>query len=239
MSLMTSTVAIKARHIGRALGLNRLLAGLLRGKNYEEKFSSMMLGAVRNGDCVWDIGANVGFYATKFIERTGDGGCVVCFEPSPINTTKLVEATKGIANLTVQQVALGAASGRVSFSQGLDELGATSRVLASGERQSADVIEVDVVRGDDLVSAGSIPLPNILKIDTEGFEFDVLIGLQDTIKLPSVRAVFVEVHFGLLEGRGQSDAPGQIEKMLENSGFRCTWPDASHLAAFRLPLWKG
>ena len=236
MSLMTSTVAMKARRVGRAMGLNRLLAGLLRGQNYEEKFSAMMLANVRQGDCVWDIGANIGFYATKFAERAGDDGHVVCFEPSPINTAMLREAIKGMANITVQQVALGAARGRVSFSQGLDELGATSRVLASGEQHSVGVIEVDVERGDDLLSAGNVPFPTILKIDTEGFELDVLMGLQDTIKSSSVRAVFIEVHFSLLAERGQSNAPGEIERILKDAGFQCAWPDASHIAAFRPPV---
>jgi len=231
---MTIPAVLMARRLGRALGLNRFAAGLLGGRSYEERFSALMLNTVRQGDCVWDIGANIGLYATQFADRVGALGHVVCFEPSPGNASRLVAATTGMANVTILQVALGATQGRMSFFQGTDVLGATSRVSNDGERQPDGVIEVNVVRGDDYGAiVGSITPPTVLKIDTEGFELEVLRGLQDTIKKACVRAIFVEVHFGLLEERGQSDAPAKIEAMLGCAGFRCEWPDMSHIAGFR------
>lgn len=233
MSFMTSTVALMARRVGRVLGFNRLMAELIMGRDYEERFSTLMLNTVRQGDCVWDVGANIGLYATKFAERVGAHGHVACFEPSPENAARLLDATGEIQNISIRQIALGATRGRVRFAQGMDALGATSRVVADGEQQPDGAIEIGVERGDDIIAEGRAINPTVLKIDTEGFELDVLRGLQETIKKSFVRAVFIEVHFGLLEERGQADAPGKIEEMLRYAGFRCVWPDASHIAGFR------
>ena len=233
MSMMTGKVVLKVRSIGRVLGLNRLISRLIMGRDYEEKFSNLMLNSIQYGDCVWDVGANVGLYATKFSDRVGIDGHVVCFEPSPINVAKLRHATNGRNNISIQQAALGSVKESVSFSQGLDNLGATSRVLTLGDQLAEDVIKVSVERGDYLVSNGVVPTPAVIKIDVEGFELDVLIGLKETIKQSKVRAIFIEVHFSLLEQRGFPNAPSEIETILKNAGFNYKWPDASHIAGFR------
>lgn len=44
---------------------------------------------VQPGDCVWDIGANVGLYALYAATRVGDGGLVVAFEPGADNYAAL------------------------------------------------------------------------------------------------------------------------------------------------------
>jgi hypothetical protein len=44
-----------------------------------------------------------------------------------------------------------------------------------------DEIDVEVVSLDSLVAAGTIPPPNVLKIDTEGAELQVVEGARATI----------------------------------------------------------
>ena len=52
--------------------------------------------------------------------------------------------------------------------------------------------------------------------------------------LGSVRALFVEIHFRILEERGIRQAPAALVKDLKRLGFsKIEWPDASHIAAFR------
>ena len=51
------------------LGLKKIFHKIINvssGKNYEIKFSRIMLSKVKPNDIVWDIGANVGFYTKKF-----------------------------------------------------------------------------------------------------------------------------------------------------------------------------
>ena len=59
------------RALVRVLSLGRTCRG------YEQSFRSAMLACIRPGDCVWDVGANVGFYSELFADgrrtrREGD-----------------------------------------------------------------------------------------------------------------------------------------------------------------------
>jgi hypothetical protein len=45
--------------------------------------------------------------------------------------------------------------------------------------------------------------------------------------------VFCEVHFGILERRGDRHAPARIQWLLNAAGFEVRWADASHIAAHK------
>jgi hypothetical protein len=80
---------------------------------------------------------------------------------------------------------------------------------------------MEIRRGDDL----SYPAPTVVRVDVGGAELDVLKGMPE--KLKGVRAVFVTVH-------SEKYAPEELVKYLKESGFsKISWPDASHIAAFR------
>ena len=97
---------------------------------------------------------------------------------------------------------------------------------------------VNIATGDSIFSLGLAAAPAIIKIDTEGFELDVLNGmhvlLETALNRATLRVVFIEVHFAILAERGLSVAPGRIERLLAEKGFRNRWLDLSHLAAYRL-----
>ena len=230
MSLYTHPITLTARSIGRKIGLNRAIRVLGKSKAYEEAFDKALLNAVRRGDTVWDIGANVGHYTTKFADLVGPSGAVVAFEPSPENEVKLNAAIAGRDNVSVVAAALGASRQSVRLLQGEDSLGATSRLVEANE---AGGYEVKVVTGDSIVAEGKAPTPTIMKIDTEGFEIDILKGLSDVLKNPALHSVCVEVHFALLSERGLPSAPKEIENLLKRAGFSLHWTDASHVIASR------
>jgi len=92
---------------------------------------------------------------------------------------------------------------------------------------------VEVVAGDDLIASGDAPAPTVIKVDTEGFEEDVIWGLRNTLRNPSLRGLLIEVHFGLLEKRGHQRAPERITSALADAGFKLSWVDPSHLLAVR------
>ena len=139
----------------------------------------------------------------------------------------------GVETVTALPVALGVETGMVSMREGDDEFGATNRIVAQGAGGSG-VTRVDIATGDSIFSQGLAAAPTIIKIDTEGFELDVLNGMQEILNKATLRAVFIEVHFGILAERGLSAAPGRIERLLSKKGFRNRWLDLSHLAAYRL-----
>ncbi|MCX7177144.1 MAG: FkbM family methyltransferase [Proteobacteria bacterium] len=222
------------RNLGRAMGLNRLAASLFGAGGYEDRFQKVMLGAIRQGDVIWDVGANVGLYSRKFSDISGSSGKVFAYEPSLANLQRLNEAVATLANVTVMPVALGEGEDVVVFEQGKDPLGATSRIVDKAAGESAGQVEIRITSGDLLISSGAVAIPNVIKIDTEGFELDVLLGLRQTLLDKRLRVLCIEMHFGLLQERGLPNAPSDIEKLLVSSGFSLAWPDASHIVAARI-----
>lgn len=222
-----------ARSVGLAGSLARARARFNRisgNGGYEAKFELALMQAIRLGDVVWDVGANVGLYTTQFCRAVGERGRVLAFEPTPACFDKLTRTVDGLTNAQLFPLALGAVPGTFAMSIAQDPLSATHSlaVVAGPER-----VLVEVARGDDLVASGIASRPNVVKIDVEGFEREVIIGLRQSIADKSCRAIFCEVHFGLLDKRGQRQAPVQIVELIKNCGFRTRWIDASHLAAVR------
>jgi len=230
MSWRTNSLILKMRNLGRAIGVNRWIASWLQGNGYEAKYDQQFSGCIGSGDCVWDIGANIGYYTKLFAERVGKEGSVVSFEPSPVNFGRLVEQCASLKNVTLLQYGLGKSDGKIHFQQGKDELGATSHVT---HNNSSGVV-VDIRSGDRLLAMGTVKAPNVIKMDVEGFEWDVLEGMNGLLKESYLRAIGIEVHFGILKEHGMERVPQQIEQLLRNSGFSCTWPDSSHLLAARI-----
>lgn len=230
MSWRTNQLILSTRNIGRFLGLNNCLARVLYGGGYETLYDIAFREAVRTGDCIWDIGANVGYYTTQFSDLVGGTGRVLAFEPSPINFSKLYSACAGIRNVQLWQCGLGRVDESKSFQQGGDELGATCQIISSG----VGGITIEVRSAESLIKTGDACLPAVVKIDVEGFEFEVLHGFGAYLPDPFLRVFGIEVHFSILKKRGMSDAPRWIEKLLLSQGFQVSWPDASHILATRV-----
>lgn len=231
MSLQTDPFMIALRNIARHLGLTRILGRLRWSDTYEQAFDDALFEVILPGDTVWDVGANVGHYTRKFAEAVGQDGRVVAFEPFPSNVKRLRVCVDGLENVLVLPVALGADSGTMTMEGGSDLLGATSR-LVEGPASGA-AAEVEIAMGDAVVTRQLAPAPTVLKIDTEGFELDVLRGIPDRLADLALRAVFIEVHFGLLANRGMARAPQEIERILKAAGFATRWVDPSHIAGER------
>jgi FkbM family methyltransferase len=220
---------LAARNVARTLGLNKTIARYLHGPGYETRYDTGLQSALAQGDCVWDVGANVGYYTRQFSDRVGSQGVVFAFEPSPVNFARLHRACSELNNVRLMQSGLGREDGKMTFQQGSDDLGATSRVMEGTEGDVA----VDIRSGVSLLRSGDVSPPNAIKIDVEGFETEVLMGMGEALESPSLRAVGVEVHFGILKDRGMPQAPREIEALLQRHRFIVNWPDSSHILALR------
>jgi FkbM family methyltransferase len=231
VNLRTKT---ELRSIARRLRLTGFVERLqaLRGDDYEAAFNDALRGAVRPGDTVWDVGANVGYYTTRFSEWVGPEGTVVAFEPIPASFDALRAAVADADNVRLVNVALGDVTTTMPLALDEDPTSAVNS-FAKTARAGAAVLELPVRRGDELRAADELPRPHVLKVDVEGFEQEVLEGLGATLSDPACRAVLCEVHFTVLESRGRKQAPDAIVRLLEGHGFDVCWTDASHLVATR------
>lgn len=230
---------IELRTLCRTLGITTYLASIqdcidrLRGKaSYEFDFEKELRTILRTSDIVWDVGANVGLYTKKFSEWVGASGLVCAFEPVPACFTALQENCSFKKNVEFFNVALGKTENILPMNMANDPLG-VSHSLAVSATDKGKTIEVNVTSGDYIIHSMQSPIPNVIKIDVEGFEEEVLLGLRSCLQNTKCRAIVCEIHFTVLKNRGEKLAPIRIQNMLQDAGFKIKWIDVSHLSAYR------
>jgi FkbM family methyltransferase len=143
--------------------------------------------AVRPGDTVYDIGANVGFYSLMAARWVGRSGHVVAFEPVPSNLRWLRRhlEVNGVSNVRIEEVAVWHTNGRRRFMETADRV--SSHVSERGQ------FTVRTATVDTLMASGRYPPPTHVKIDVEGAELQVLQGARDTLSTWSP-TVFLATH---------------------------------------------
>jgi FkbM family methyltransferase len=182
---------------------------------------------------VWDVGANIGLYTQKFLKVVGVSGQVIAIEPAPFSAKLCKDiAGKDIggSNLLVVESALGSKEG-IAKLEVSDEYptASTNRISSNTDRNT---VSVPILTGDSLaLKLGSFP--NLIKIDVEGFEVEVLKGMTEVLHSPSLKAIFIEVHFKLLEERGDKFGVQTIINILEECQFKVKWIDFSHIMGTR------
>jgi FkbM family methyltransferase len=126
---------------------------------------------VAEGQTVFDIGSNVGFYTLLASTLVGEEGHVVAFEPLPENQDFLLKHLKmnRIRNVRLVKAAVSNASGVARF----EAVGNRSMGHLTGGDHG---IEVKTVALDDLVNSREIEVPDCIKVDVEGAEVQVLQG---------------------------------------------------------------
>lgn len=162
-----------------------------------------------------DVGANIGLYT--LLLRSVSGLPIIAYEPQPF-LFKLLQANiafNHLANVDARNFACGSGRGEIAFSIGINGSVAAGANADSPAANSEDGLEAEAretQRGktvvkvplttldDDLDGASSIAL---LKIDCEGFEFDILQGALRLIDRHAP-ALFLEVHPTLLGRFGHS-----------------------------------
>ena len=228
----SNPLLISIRKAGQKIGILKPLQRLYRRvskSEYEQGFDEALMEAIRPGDIVWDVGANIGYYTRRFAEKTGDSGKVFAFEPSPAAAKEIWHACQGLEQVVVCELALSDVSGTFPFS--MSESTATTNSLAGSTIPSTAIINVEVTTGD--AALREFAVPNVVKIDVEGYEPEVLRGMMSTLQSASLRAVFIEVHFSALNSRGCGAEPKKMVGLLKKSGLTVKWVDPSHIAAYR------
>lgn len=163
-----------------------------------------------------DIGANFGYFTCLAGARIGPSGAgrVYAVEPNPA-LVKLLRANTFInwsmCPIEVHAVALGAVNRVVQLSIPLDR--AANGSLTSVDSSTERVVDVPMVRLDDLVPAGTAV--DIIKLDVEGHEYGVLTGATRVIaESPSIQIVMEWSSRQMIEAGYTIDAMlGQIEGM--------------------------
>lgn len=143
-------------------------------------------------DCVFDVGANDGQYATMLRERVGYNGLIVSFEPIPACADTLRKKSASDPKWHVEQLALDKISRKTVFNimQGkqfssLHEPREKEVNLFHDKNKIVEGIQVETVTLNEMFSKYEELLKfkkPFLKMDTQGHDLDVAQGVGETLK---------------------------------------------------------
>jgi FkbM family methyltransferase len=187
-------------------------------ENYEGEYYQAVIELVKPGDTVFDVGAFIGLYALGFSAAAGDAGTVTCFEPNPYTLAvlrKTVEANRA-HNVILEQKALGSSPGEADlWVRGTASTSSLHgvRILGRGRLEKVPCVVTTL----DQYVATSGRVPDVLKIDVEGFEWEVLQGANDTLPKHAV-CICCELHPDRLSAQGRSAE--MVVDLLRGWGYR-------------------
>lgn len=188
------------------------------GELPHERFTeAFMKNYLRSGDVCLDIGANIGYFTRIMSSVVGPGGRVHAFEPMPSAIRCLRKNVENLQNVTLHEIALSDRVGKSAFS--IRNLGDTSSL--GSDSSSKNVIEVQT-NTVDCIAINEAKI-DFIKIDVEGYEYEVLMGAVETLTLKRPLLYFEYIDsFARLRGRSIED----FRSLLAPLGYSFGWINA-------------
>lgn len=155
---------------------------ILRG-SLEVPVQEALRRTIAPGAVFFDVGANIGFFSLLGARLVGAEGRVVAFEPVPESAASIRASgsLNGFEHLEVRDVAVADRSGQGELCVVEDASWSRLTTYREHELMTRQAI-VTVVTIDELVEAGEVPIPDVIKIDVEGAELEVLAGMGRLIE---------------------------------------------------------
>tara|TARA_Y100000816_G_scaffold64479_1_gene42720 strand:+ start:18 stop:743 length:726 start_codon:yes stop_codon:yes gene_type:complete len=179
----------------------------------------------------FDVGAHVG-ETTRLFYKHFKVSNIFCFEASPFNYKILEKRIKKSNNIKIFNYALGNKEGKNNFNQLIKESSSSTLVNLNKDsayfinkkkilnlflREDFEIISssVQIRKLENFMNENSINLIDILKIDTEGYEFHVIKGAGKKIK--NINYIYFEHHFDDMLKKGYTFS--DIHNYLLENGF--------------------
>src|SRR5579872_6270291 len=162
---------------------------------------AFLLHFLRTEDVFFDVGSNVGSFTLL-----ASGVCKansIAIEPVK-STFDLLNKNIGLNALqdkvTIINAAAGAESGNVTFTADEDT---TNHVIIETRANTSGTTNVPVITIDSISTQKP---PALMKIDVEGYETEVLKGMQNTLDQSTLKAIIIELngsggYYGYDEGK--------------------------------------
>lgn len=198
-------------------GWLRRLKDPVKARMASQNTHKRVLDRLKEGDVVYDCGANEGFMSVLYAKKIGPSGRVLSFEPDPKNCALIRKNAElnGLQNIHIVQKALSDRPGTVTF--------ASEVIQPSGA--PGFCVETDI-----LDHYTSLPV-TFIKIDVEGYELPVLRGAKKI--LAAGPTIELEMHLSKTTGIHMKKRfgfdPDDIYRLLWGYGYTLQWPDGKDI----------
>jgi len=141
-----------------------------------------------NPATIFDIGAYKGEFAILSKKIWKDAN-IVCFEPLSDKVKILNELSQKIPGIKVIEGVVGEENKEIEF----NEAETASSCLSEQNEQGFPVSKKQMKTLKNYIDINNLKTPNLLKIDTQGYEFQVLKGALDIIE--DIEIIIAELNF--------------------------------------------
>ena len=174
---------------------------------------------------VLDIGGNIGLYSLIAASRC-PAGRVIAFEPETRNAAilKAMGQANGFTNLSVVTAGAGAVNGEATLFLDPDNKGKHS-LVRDGARQQVTTIALVTV--DDTIARHGLTRVDAVKIDVEGWEEQVFLGMMGVLARDHPTILF---EFAPVRIRLAGDDPERLLRRLVKLGYALVALDAADAA---------
>lgn len=168
---------------------------------------------IKRGDTVIDVGGNMGFFVLILNELVGNSGKIYSFEPSRILKDRLASTVQinNIKNVEIVNLALGEKEETTSLYFNPKQSGLSS--IISHEENGRLKEEIKITTLDSFSKAISNRI-SFIKIDTEGYEPQVLRGAKELIKKDKP-VIYIEL------GGEHLETSIEAMRVLKELGYYC------------------
>ncbi|MES2504250.1 MAG: FkbM family methyltransferase [Myxococcota bacterium] len=188
----------------------------------KEPARDKLYGLVGPGDCVVDVGVNIGETVTYMAQLVGNSGKIYGFEPDPVNFKIAADAVQRnkMNQVHLEELALSDDEGCYNLYRIDSRNPGANRILPEGNR--ADAVPVKSILLDLFVKQRQINRIDLIKIDVEGFEYHVLQGARETIARFRPK-IFMELNNDMLGKHGHSAQ--KVVKLMSGWSYQMTRAD--------------
>ncbi|PWH85320.1 FkbM family methyltransferase [Brumimicrobium oceani] len=148
-------------------------------------------------EVIFDVGANIGEFTINFNSEYPKS-TIYAFEPFKKTFDFLEKSTRELSNVELFQHAVGDKNEKVEIELNSDDYSPQNSLLNKVTNSLKKTELISVVTIDDFLKEKYIDKIDFLKIDTEGYEEQVLSGATESIKSGKIKIIYLEVGFSKL-----------------------------------------
>ena len=183
--------------------------------SYEDAELKVLSNHLKPDSVFIDIGANFGLYSLIASQHISEEGTIISFEPFPENYKSLCTnlSLNNLRRIKAENKAVGSQTGtlKLYYNSKENNLGMVSSI----KTQNSDFVTVNMTCLDYYLKKESLKKITFVKIDVEGFEYDVLQGMKQTLQQYSP-IILIEV----LDSKSQKNVSNKPHELLCEMGYK-------------------